>query len=253
MREIALASGVKNKEVIDYLFANLKTKLDFCKIIITNYCDNNFVYLLIACDDEYVAPCERIIKEAIVDYIELVYKIDYLSKKIKCNISDELLFNAYLKVLSLFDKVTDQEALYKIIAFNQTFFVDSFLEFRLLPLKKHWDNLAGLSSENIALFNSNTFIDVIKYLIGTIEKPVYKIKIVHNADKNNFSIYNMKSKHDKINKLCECDSAIDLITNVLNNCPTYIDIYLKQDKDFESIKFLSNVFSNRLKIYMQNN
>ena len=76
---------------------------------------------------------------------------------IKNPLSDSLAYNAYVKVLAVFDKATDTNALKDIIVFSQTFFIDSFLEFRLAPLKTHWRNLANLSSDNIALFNSQSF------------------------------------------------------------------------------------------------
>ncbi len=250
MREIALASGVRNKEIIEFLHTNIVAKIDFCKTIVTSYVDNNFVYLLFACDEAYVEPCETILRDIIIDYIETYYKVDYLKSKIKNPICDKLTFNAYIKVLALFDKSTDETALQKIILFNQTFFMDSFIEFRLSPLKKHWDNLAELSSDNMTLFNSGTFIDVIRFLINTMDNEVYKVKIICNDD--NFSIYNMKNKNAKVKKIAECTNDLDLITNVLNSCPNYIDIYVNSTEPYEAVSFLSNIFSNRLKIYMRN-
>ncbi|MBE5741265.1 MAG: hypothetical protein E7351_01885 [Clostridiales bacterium] len=248
MREIALATRVKNKDIIEFLHANIRAKLDFCKTIVTNYSDNNFSYLLFACEDNYIEPCETILKEIIIDYIEGIYKVNFIKKLIKNPLCDTLAFNAYVKVLSLFDKGTDESALNKIILFNQTFFIDSFLEFRLLPLKNHWKNLANLSSDNLTLFNSSTFVDIIRFLINTMDNEVYKVKVICDENEN-FSIYNMKSKNDKIKKIAECHSALELITNVLNSCPNYVDVYLTQDIDSEAVSFLSNVFSSRLKIF----
>ena len=57
------------------------------------------------------------------------------------------------------------------------------------PLKKHWSNLASVSSDNISLFNSGTFVDVIRFLINTMESMVYKVKVV--CDGENFSVYNI--------------------------------------------------------------
>ncbi len=250
MREIALATTVANKSIIDFLHTNIKAKIDFCKNIITGYSDNNFIYLLFACDDAYVQPCEAILRDIIIDYIESVYKVDYLKQKIKNPLCNTLAFNAYIKVLSIFDKSTDENALNKIILFNQTFFIDSFLEFRLSPLKQHWNNLAELSSDNITLFNSGTFLDIIRFLINTMDSVVYKVKVVCNGD--NFSVYNMKNKNARIKKIAECHDALELITNVLNSCPSYIDIYVADQQNSEAVSFLSNVYSNRLKIIMKN-
>ena len=203
---------------------------------------------MFAYDETFSKPCETIIREVIIDYIENVYKVNFLKSKIKNPLNETLAFNAYIKVLAVFDRVTDENALKDIIMFNQTFFVDSFLEFRLAPLKAHWLNLANLSSDNITLFNSGTFIDIIRFLINTMDNEVYKIKVI--CDENsNFKVYNMKNKNDRVKKIAECHDSLDLISNVLNSCTNYIDIYLTTNSNNEAVSFLSNVFANRLKIY----
>ncbi len=247
MREIALATGVGNREIIDFLHANIVTKIDFCKTIITDYNDNNFRYLLFACDEHYVEPCEAILREIIVDYIESVYKVGYLKGKICNPVSDTLTFNAYIKVLAVFDKATDESALMKILNFNETLFVDSFLEFRLRPLKQHWDSLASISSDNMSLFSSGTFLDVIKFLINTMDNTCYKVKVVCKDDI--YKVYNMANKNANIKKIAVCHDSLDLISNVLNSCPVYIDVYLNEDTSNEAVSFLSNVFASRLKIF----
>ncbi len=250
MREIALATRVENKDILDFLQLNIKSRLDFCKTLITTYCDNNFCYLLFACEEEFFRVCEEVIRESIIDYIESIYKVNYIKKMLKNPLSDTLAFNAYIKVLAIFDKATDANALKDIILFNQTFFVDSFLEFRLSPLKTHWNNLANLSSDNIALFNSGTFVDIIRFLINTMDNDVYKVKVI--CDNEIFKIYNIKNKNDKLKKIAECNNSLELITNVLNSCPNYVDVYLTTDNNNEAVSFLSNVFANRLKIYSKN-
>lgn len=250
MREITLASRVDNKEIIDYLYAHINGKIDFCKIIITTYVDNNFAYLLLACDDDNFLVFEKVLKDLIMDYIVGVYKVEYLKSKIKNPLSNTLAYNAYIKVLAVFDKTTDESALSKIINFNQTFYIDSFLEFRLPPLKSHWDNLATLSSDNISMLNSGTFLDVIRFLINTMDSLVYKIKVICNGE--DFSVYKMKNKNANIKKVAVCHNSLDLISSVLNSCPSYIDVYIPEKSDSEAVSFLSNIFANRLKIYMKN-
>lgn len=250
MKEVALACRVKNNKILKFLQTELKNQLDFCNIITTNYADNNFSYLLFAFDESLSQTIEKVIRNSIIEYVESIYKIAYLKKKIKNPINDNLIFNAYIKVLSIFDKSTDISTLEKIILFNQTFFIDSFLEFRLVPLKKHWDNLAELSSENLTIFTTSTLLDVIKFLLTTIDRESYKVKIVVKDDI--FSIYNMQNKNSKIIKIAECDNGQDLISNIFNNCPTYIDVYVNSTHENDAVSFLSNVFSNRLKIYSKN-
>ena len=124
MREIALAAQLNNKEILQGLSANIRAKIDFCKTVVTNYCDKDFCYLLFACDGEFTGLCETIIKEEIIEYIVGKFKVEYLSNRLKNHIGDKLVFNTYVKVLSLFDKVTDVSVLDKIITFNHVFYVD---------------------------------------------------------------------------------------------------------------------------------
>ena len=149
--------------------------------------------------------------------------------------------------MAIFDKSTDEKALKDIIFFNQTFFIDSFLEFRLSPLKVHWLNLAHLSSDNIKLFNSGTFLDVIRFLISTMDINVYKVKVV--CDDEKFKVYNIKTKNDKIQKIAECNNHLELVSNVLNSCPNYVDVYMSNNDPNEAVSFLSDVYTNRLKIF----
>ena len=121
MREIALATQLKNKGIIEFLYANAKAKIDFCKTILTCYEDSNFAYLLFACEESFVSPCEEILRDIIVEYIETIYKVDYLTQKIKNPLCDKLTFSAYIKVLALFDKSTDETALKSILNFSQSF------------------------------------------------------------------------------------------------------------------------------------
>ncbi|MBR1987653.1 MAG: hypothetical protein IKA36_01305 [Clostridia bacterium] len=250
MREIALACKIKNEDIIDFLHTNVVNRIDFCKCVITRYCDDNFSYLLFACDEMFAFACEKILREIIIEYIESVYKVGYLKAKIKNPLSNTLPFNAYIKILAVFDKTTDENALSNIILLNQTFFVDSFIDFRLAPLKKHWNNLIELSSDNLMFFNSGTFVDLIRYLLNTMDNIVYKVKVI--CDGENFSVYNMKNKNAKITKTAECHNSMDLISNILTSCPSYIDIYVKNVENSEAVSFLSNVYTNRLKIYMRN-
>lgn len=250
MREVALAARVKNKEILSFLHSAIQPKLNFCKAITTNYSDNNFAYLLFAFDEDFSVQVEKLIRESIIEYIEACYKVEYLKQKIKNPAADNLTFEAYIKVLSVFDKSTDKNAMEKIIFFNQTFFIDSFLEFRLLPLKKHWDNLAELSSDNLTAFSTETFVDVIRFLLNTMENNIYKVKVI--CDDSRFKIYNMANKNAKVDKVAECEDDLELISNILNSCPNYIDVYLNAESNIQAVDFLSNIFTNRLKIFTKN-
>ena len=83
-----------------------------------------------------------------------------------------------------------------------------------------------------------------------MDNDVYKVKVV--CDEDNFKVYNIKNKNDKLKKIAECKNSLELITNVLNSCPNYVDVYLTTNSNNEAVSFLTNVFTNRIKIYSKN-
>ncbi len=247
MKEIAIASQIKNKDIIDYLYSEIKKREDLTNTIITNYSDNNFSYILFACNEDFIYELENNLRKIIIDYIENVYKVEFFKKTIKNPLKDTLAFNAYVSVLSQFDRETDENALSKMMLLNQTFFIDSFLEFRLNPLKTHWSMMAELTSDNISMLNTDTFQDVIRFLINTMENNLYKIKVV--CDKSHFSVYQMKNRDSKLKKTADYKNSLDLIANVLKNCPNYIDVYVDTKETNDAVSFLSGIYANRLKIF----
>ena len=81
-----------------------------------------------------------------------------------------------------------------------------------------------------------------------MDSEVYKVKVVCESG-GIYKLYNIKNKNDNVKKIADCKDSIDMISNVLNCCPNYIDIYIQASEKNEAISFLSNVFTNRLKIY----
>ena len=79
MWEFSLVCDNKNKQIIEYINNCFCANLPDC--MLTTYQDNNFTYLLFACDDNIGTICKSKIKKCIKTYIIDIYKIMKVKNK----------------------------------------------------------------------------------------------------------------------------------------------------------------------------
>lgn len=250
MYELSLACRRANQHSIEYIYDILNKYITQSNnVVLTRHNDNVFCYILFACDEKKKEEFEPIIKQAIISYIINIYKCDFLKKNIKINLTDDFSYDAYIKVLSLFDKSTDENILGKLIMLNQSFFIDSFTEFRMSPLTAHWDELCDLAKDNSMFFlSSSTFIEIIRFLVNSMDTTCKKIKIL--CSNGTYSIYDVVEQSDEVKKVGDSFCKLDLISQVLTISPMNIDVYVNHDYNDEALGFLSDIYTNRLKIFV---
>lgn len=250
MYELSLACRRANQSSIQYIYDILNKYItQNTNVIITRHDDNVFCYILFACNEKKKDEYDAIIKQAIISYIINVYKCDYLKKNIKISLTDDFSYDAYIKVLSLFDKSTDENILDKLIVLNQSLFIDSFIEFRMTPLIAHWNELCDLAKDNSMFFlSSSSFIEIIRFLVNSMDTTCKKIKIL--CKDGVYSIYSVIEQSDEVKKVGDSFCKLDLISQVLTISPMNIDVYVNNDYNDEALGFLSDVYTSRLKIYV---
>ncbi len=247
MWEVEIVCNIDNRRIINYIYKMMKTYLHDKSCILTTIETEVEMKILFACamgkKDYYV----EMIKMCIVDYIINVYKYEYLIKNIANFMKDDVSFKSFIKLLSLYDKKTDENALKDMIKIDKCFYVDRFLQFRMSALVEHWKEFCALASENFDYFiNTESFLDMMRFLIATMEEGCEKIKIL--ARNGSYSIYNIDSNFESADKIDECYTTFSLISAVLKICPKNIDVYLDGKGLDDSIKFLKEVYIDRVNI-----
>ena len=247
MWEIMLVCSAENKRIIHYVFKMMKQYVQDKSCVLTTYETKTESSIMFACARGKKEYYKEMIKLCIIDYIINVYKYEYLIKNIKNYLTDEVSFKSFIKLLSLYDKQTDEIALKKSITLEKSFYIDSFLQFRMSLLIKHWTELCELAKDNFDYFiSSETFIDIMRFLVATMEENCDKIKILISNGK--YSLYNTSNLSDKAEKIDECKTPFSLISCVLKISPKFIDVYINDPDNDEGIKFLKNVFTDRVSI-----
>jgi len=115
MWEVMLCTSAENKRIIQYIYKMMKKLVQDKSCVLTTHKDKQTNYILFACATGKKDYYKEMIKLCIIDYIINVYKYEFLIKKIHNFMKDEVAFKSFIKLLSLYDKQTDEMALKKAI------------------------------------------------------------------------------------------------------------------------------------------
>jgi len=121
MWEVMLCTSAENKRIIQYIYKMMKKLVQDKSCVLTTHKDKQTNYILFACATGKKDYYKEMIKLCIIDYIINVYKYEFLIKKIHNFMKDEVAFKSFIKLLSLYDKQTDEMALKKAIKLKMSF------------------------------------------------------------------------------------------------------------------------------------
>ena len=136
------------------------------------------------------------IKQILAESIVLHYKYKFMATNLKLPEGFEKYQEALCKSLAVFDKGSDVLEVTAQMHLTASINVDSFYFFKLAGLREKWEEIINLFIENMAgLLCSNSFVELIRYLIMTTENNglevfIYKFNetiYIRNKDGNNLS------------------------------------------------------------------
>ena len=241
MWEFSLACENKNKKMLEYINNCFCADIPDC--MLTTHKDAQYTYLLFACDEAIESICKDKVKQCIVTYIIDVFKYEYFMTTIVKTASPDLTLQAYIKALTLYDVDTDITLIKRSIEFENQFYLDSFLRFRLRDMLRMWRELCELVMSNINYLNLDMMIDVMRSFIATFNTSVSKLKIIINKDE--IVLYRIDDNKPPI-KLKDHAPAIDIINYTLLSNPDSIEIYGERNNDL--INLLKLLYLEKVKI-----
>ena len=239
MWEFSLACNNKNKDIIEYINNCFCKDLPDC--MLTTYSDKHFTYLLFASDENIKQICQSKIKHCIATYIIDEYKYKYFMNQIKGG--DNLVFQAYVKALSLYDVDTDIALIVASLDIDKQFYLDSFIQFKMFDILRMWQELCALITSNVNYLNKDMMIDVIRSFISTFDTSVNTLKIIINQD--SFVLYKIDDTMEPI-KIKDKAPAIDIINFALLANPRHIEIYGDTSSGFSIISLLKSMYQDKV-------
>lgn len=242
MWEFCLACNKQNKPMLEYISKLFCDELGEC--LITSYADENYDYVLVACDNSISKICQEKIKHSIVTYIIDVFKYQYFMRTI-VGASQDITVQAYIKALTLYDVDTDVEWLNYDIKLSKYFFVDSYISFRLFDTIRMWHEVCELVMTNINYLDNAMMLDVIRSFISSFKKSNNILKIILGED--NFELYRLEDGKSPV-KLKDSAEAEDVVNYTLLSNPQRIEIYGNQATHFPLVNLLKNLYCEKVKL-----
>ena len=241
MWELSLACSNQNKHMLDYINNCFCNDLPDC--MLTTFTDKHFTYLLFASEDSISKLCISKIKKCISTYIIDVHKYNYFTQKILNN--KNLISQAYIKALTLYDVDTDMALISSLLELENQFYIDSFITFKLRDLERMWQELCELITSNINYLNRDMMIDVMRQFIATFDNSSTTLKII--IEEEGFVLYKIENNCKPI-KLKDKAPAIDIVNFALLANPKNIEIYGNVNDNFSMISLLKSLYDDKVNV-----
>lgn len=178
MWEFTLIYNKEKAFYLDFIFSRLEHQVKFVNGIIIKQNFGGRARVSLAVPKKQKDYFVLLLLELVSEVITLDYKFQFLEDNLGVSITNELTKVAFLKCLTVFDKQTDKDLIKKQLVFENELNIDSFYYFKLEELRKRWQDICSLVSENIeALKATNGISDLLKFLIKTCDINVDEVHV----------------------------------------------------------------------------
>lgn len=254
MFEFSIVINDNKVEEAKNICRELKKNTQEFGAVITSYSENDRIYIVLACEEMEKPRMKFFISDAIADTISIFYKLEFLEKNLKLHIKNDVYLDAFQKALIAFDRETDKYLITHNLRIEKNIFLDSFYQFKLKQLRTKWYELIKLANENAGyLLCSDTFIDLLRFLIENIEVSSELINVVKKE--KDFLICDEKFNKIDVEEEGICllknekeDTNINLITSLISLSPRKINVYCDLNENNPSLTIISQIFGNRVSI-----
>ncbi len=243
MWEFCVTASNKNENVIQYIQDKVLNVLTECDGVHSFVKKENFCSLCVGAKKEKSSYLKKKLTKIICDAVCEKMKQNYLKENVSINVVDESLFQAFIKVYTYFDIEIEKAIAIRAIYFPNVLNIESFLEFKLRPLKQKWKEMCNLTNLNASLFvKSETFLDLLKFLIANLD---YKHKCIIINFLNN-KIYKIVGEERVF--LCDfCgEDVVDVLTKIIELSPQKIVVLNLNNQ--RTLAVLQDLFVGRLEI-----
>lgn len=238
MWEYSICVKNSNKHIASYFLASTKKCIEKIGGIVTLYKDKDFSYIVIGTGDKDKEKVQNFLYRTITKVICSFFKSDFLNNNLNIMITDEMSKLAFKKALINFDKETDFYIISKSLSFEKTLYLESFYNFRLQKLRDKWGELISLANENRDyLINSESFFDLLKFLVDNIDISEEEIDIVEDDD--GYRIFSGSEENS-----FGCLSKEGLVASVIDLSPQRINLYCKNENS--ATKILKKIYEKRV-------
>lgn len=240
MWEINIKTCLKNNTYIANLHNILQPALKKADAIVAF--DESKSSVSIGCADDKSKQLWQKTKLALCEIFCIDFKRDFLKQNIIVSENMQGYYDAFIKVLTYFDTELEKQIVMRVLNYSKTIVLESYLNFKLMPLKQKWKELCLITSTNNKLFlKSETFLELLKFLISNIE-PKSDCVIV------SFKAPCMVFKERKNNMVAvdafENVDEFELVSQLIELAPMHIKIVPDSNKN-PTVRLIQELFAGK--------
>jgi hypothetical protein len=132
----------------------------------------------VACENER----KECVADAVFGCVAEMYltsaKLDYLSAALSLPAMSRDSYKILLHTLVAFDRDAEKEIIWRTLRITDNFALDGFFNFRLAELKKRWNDVAALATNNSAYLNDDaTLNELLKFLLGAVSPKIMRLDV----------------------------------------------------------------------------
>lgn len=242
MWEFSITLNSEHYKVAEFLYNQIKKYTVEVDGIIASYNQNDYLEVVIACQEQDKTRLCYYISSFITEAICTYFKKDFLLENLNVKLKDNISSIAFNKALLYFDKETDRYLVNKYLKLDKNIFLEAFFDFKLKVLKNKWLELTKIANANSAfLMTDETFVDLLKFLIDNLEITHDCISIVE--DKDGYKLMGDDYKEENYGT----GNAEWLIENIIALSPRKINLYTESSSP--EISLISKVYEERINIF----
>ena len=237
MYEATVSVVKENGHLLEYVKEQLTPCIGEIDGITSEVDERDRNYFSLACADTYRFQVQRKLNDAVSQALTLGYKNIFIRKLLKIDKSN-FYQNVLVNTICIFDNEYDKQAVSRVVDVDKTLCLDGYYNFRLGSIKKKWQEITNLVSDNFYVMSDNTLIvEFLQYLLESTLSKCKQLSVSVDGDK--FVLYGNGDKVIEptlsMAKISSCEEEIML--NILWLKPRSVKIYHSRSlgKDFRDM------------------
>lgn len=240
MFELTISTAQADGEYISNFYKKFKDEIKQNSCLIEKINCFNRSYLTFAIKKELKDYFISKILDEIVFIIIDRYKTKFFEERLNTD-NQNVLFQSFLKSISIFDSDIDRDCIVKNIEFSGHILIDSLYHFKLQDLRNRWQKTIDMILLNGIHKQNSSMIDIMKYLTTMSENTVQNAE-VELIDENLKIKFFEKIKNYKN----DFSGLSNFLTEMIELNPARIVIKNSDGSGEEVVSMLCKIFHNKI-------
>lgn len=208
MWNLSIFDSNKQSPVLKYFYENALSEIERLGGTVELATEKNVIFLRV--NEKHLAYMKAFVKQILAEAVADYFKPQFFEEKLHLLKRFNLNGAVLLKTICVLDKDLDIEEIKReMVIKDGEFHINSFWLFKLCALKMRWSEVATVISMNLTdIVATDSFLDIVKFLLKLVEKNYNNIKIVEtpkeilfNENKQTIASIKLKPSQDLDNKV----------------------------------------------------